>query len=197
MLDLKNPESLTFLFSLIGGIGTFLSLIWVKVVTPVIKLMNNQELVGKAITDIKKELTTNGGNSLKDAIIDLRTTCHRMETRQKIIEQRTRAALHYSLVSLFETDSEGRIVWANENFSKLTAGKLQNAEGYDWVSYIEEEERDDFLHEFKSCLEMNRKFSRVSKTCDGKYVQMIGFPYRINDHEHGGYLVSVSETKEV
>ena len=136
MLDLKNPESLTFLFSLIGGIGTFLSLIWVKVVTPVIKLMNNQELVGKAITDIKKELTTNGGNSLKDAVIDLRTTCHRMETRQKIIEQRTRAALHYSLVSLFETDSEGRIVWANENFCKLTAGKLQNAEGYDWVSYI-------------------------------------------------------------
>jgi len=197
MLDLKNPESLTFLLSLLGGIGTFFSLIWVKVVTPIIKLMNNQEFVGKAINDIKKELTTNGGNSLKDAIIDLRTTCHRMETRQKIIEQRTKAALHYSRISLFETDSGGRIVWMNENFCKLTANKLQNAEGYDWLSYIDEEERDDFFHEFKSCLELNRKFSRVCKNCDGKMIEVIGFPYKINDSEHGGYLVSVSETKEV
>jgi PAS domain S-box-containing protein len=197
MIDFKNPEYITLILSLLGGIGTFFSLIWVKVVVPVIKLMNGQELVGKAINDIKKELTTNGGNSLKDAVIDLRTTCHRMETRQKIIEQRTKAALHYSLVSLFETDSRGRITWSNENFCKLTSNKLQHAEGFDWVLYIDEDEREEFLTEFKSCLEMNRKFMRISKNCDGKLVQMVGYPYKINDHEHGGFLVSVSELKEV
>lgn len=197
MIDLRNPESITLIISLLGGLGTFLSLVWVKAVVPVIKLMNGQELVSKAINDIKKELTTNGGNSLKDAVIDLRTTCHRMETRQKIIEQRTKAALHYSLVSLFETDKSGRITWANENFCKLTANKLQHAEGYDWISYIHEDEREEFLAEFNSCLEMNRKFIRVSKNCDSQYVQMVGYPYKINDHEHGGFLVSVTELKEV
>jgi PAS domain S-box-containing protein len=197
MIDFKNPESITLIISLLGGLGTFLSLVWVKAVRPIIKLMNGQESVARAIKDIKKELTTNGGNSLKDAVIDLRTTCYRMETRQKIIEQRTKAALHYSLVSLFETDDKGRITWANENFCKLTSNKLQNAEGYDWISYIDENEREDFLSEFQSCLSMNRKFMRISKNCDGKFVQMIGFPYKINDHEQGGFLVSVSEIKEV
>ena len=197
MIDFKNPEYITLIISLLGGIGTFLSLIWVKVVVPAIKLMNGQELVSNAINDIKKELTTNGGNSLKDAVIDLRTTCHRMEMRQKIIEQRTKAALHYSLVSLFETDSRGRITWSNENFCKLTANKLQHAEGFDWVLYIDEDEREEFLTEFKSCLDMNRKFMRISKNCDGKPVQMVGYPYKINDYEHGGFLVSVSELKEV
>ena len=59
---------------------------------------------------MQKELSTNGGNSLKDAIIDLRQTCHRIR-KTKIIEQRTKAALHYSNVALFETDIAGRLVW--------------------------------------------------------------------------------------
>lgn len=197
MIDLHNPESITLIISLLGGLGTFFSLVWVKVVVPAIKLMNDQELVSKAVKDIKKELTTNGGNSLKDAIIELKSTCNRMETRQKIIEQRTKAALHYSLVSLFETDSLGRIVWANENFCKLTDSQLHNPEGYDWILYIHEDEREDFLAEFKSCLEMNRKFVRISRNYNSKYVQMVGYPYKINDSTHGGFLVSVSEVKEV
>lgn len=197
MLDQFNPEYITIIISLLGGICTFFSLVWVKAIKPIINLVKSQEYVGKAIKDIRHELTTNGGNSLKDAIIDLRNTCHRMETRQKIIEQRTKAALHYSLVSLFETDSEGRIIWANENFCKLTQNKLQNAEGYDWVSYIDEDEREDFLLEFRSCLSMNRKFMRITKNFEGKYVQMVGYPYKINENEHGGFLVSVSEPKGV
>jgi PAS domain S-box-containing protein len=196
-MNLPNPEYITILLSCAGGLGTFLSLVWVKVVRPLIVLMKNQELVGKAVSDIKKELTTNGGNSLKDTIIDLKETCNRMEIRQKIIEQRTKAALHYSMVALFETDNHGRITWTNENFCQLTNNKLQNAEGFDWISYVNEDDREDFLHEFKSCLNMNRKFMRITKTSDGKFVRMLGFPYKLNESEQGGFLVSVSEIKEV
>lgn len=197
IMNLPNPEYITILLSCAGGLGTFLSLVWVKAVRPLIVLMNNQELVGKAVSDIKKELTTNGGNSLKDTIIDLKATCNRMEIRQKIIEQRTKAALHYSMVALFETDNNGRIMWTNENFCQLTDNKLQNAEGYDWISYVDEDDREDFLNEFKSCLSMNRKFARITKTSDGKFVKMLGFPYKLNESEQGGFLVSVSEIKEV
>jgi PAS domain S-box-containing protein len=196
-MNLPNPEYITILLSCAGGLGTFLSLVWVKAVRPLIVLMKNQDLVGKAVSDIKKELTTNGGNSLKDAIIDLKATCNRMEVRQKIIEQRTKAALHYSMVALFETDTHGRITWTNENFCQLTDNKLQNAEGFDWISYVNEDDREDFLHEFKSCLSMNRKFVRITKTSDGKFVRMLGFPYKLNESEQGGFLVSVSEIKEV
>jgi hypothetical protein len=44
---------------------------------------------------------------------------------------------------------------------------------------------------------MNRKFSRTTTTCDGKEIRMLGYPYKITDVEQGGFLVSISETKEV
>ena len=147
---------------------------------------------------MEKELTTNGGNSLKDAIIDLRETCHRIDRRQKIIEQRTKAALHYSDEALFETDVAGRLVWSNANLCKfLEDNPSQQLDGYDWLSIIHEDERDEVLQEFKSCLNMNRKFSKMTKTSYNKNVRMLGFPYKLNSDEHGGFLVSIIEEKEV
>jgi PAS domain S-box-containing protein len=193
MIDIKDPNSITLIFSLLGGIGTFLSLIWVKIVKPVIKILNNQSVFAKSIQDIKKELTTNGGNSLKDTIVDLKNTCKRIETTQKIMEQRTKAALHYSNVALFETDSQGRLIWTNNKFYELTSNNVTSVDGYDWISYIEEEEREDFLLEFKSCLSMNRKFVKITRNCEGNSIKLIGFPYRLNENNHAGFLVSISK----
>lgn len=193
---IKDPETITLIFSILGGIGTFVSLIWVKIVKPAIALIKNQEIVSKTLETIKKELTTNGGNSLKDAIIDLKGTCNRIETRQKVMEQRTKAALHYSNTALFETDSHGRLIWTNHSFYELTRDAINNIEGYDWLAYIDEEDREDFFSEFQSCIEMNRKFIKVTKNCEGKCIKIVGFPYKINEESHGGFLVSISQVKE-
>lgn len=192
-----DPELLTFLVSVLGAVGTFLSLVWVRLVKPVIKVVNTHEQVVHSMEVIRKELTTNGGNSIKDAIIDLRTTCHRMETRQKVIEQRTKASLHYSQAALFETDNEGRLVWSNVNFCEFMKDISSNLEGYDWLNCIDEEDREDLLQEFKSCLHLNRKFVRITKMQNGMVIRMTGYPYRINEEKQDGFLVSVSEQKEV
>jgi transcriptional regulator with PAS, ATPase and Fis domain len=170
---------------------------WVKVIKPAIKFVKGQEEVGKSLETIKKELTTNGGNSLKDAIVDLRSTVNRMEKRQKVIEQRTKAALHYNDAALFETDDHGRLTWTNNNFYELTQDVINSVEGYDWLNYIKEEDREDLFDELKSCLKMNRKLVKTVKTVDDKTVKMMGFPYRINDKEHGGFLISISQLKEI
>jgi hypothetical protein len=188
-----NLDLIPLIVSILGGIGTFLSVFWVKVVRPVVKFIKHQEEVSTKIDDIKKELTTNGGNSLKDSILDLRKVCHRMEIRQKIIEQRTKAALHYSNLPLFETDNEGRLTWNNSLFFQFT--NSTNIEGYDWLNYIKEEDRVDLLNEFKSCLNTNRKFTKKTKSVDNKNIILTGFPYRISESEQGGYLVSISENK--
>lgn len=195
MLSKEALEYIPIGLSILGGIGTFFSLIWVKLVKPLIKLAQNQEKVNESINTIRSELTTNGGNSLKDAVIDLRKTCHRIEIRQKIIEQRTKAALHYSNMPLFETDNNGRLTWSNSHFVDLVGS--YNIEGYDWLNFIEEDDRDDLLTEFKSCLTTNRKFNKQTVTCCGKSINITGFPYRISESEQGGFLVSISETKEV
>jgi transcriptional regulator with PAS, ATPase and Fis domain len=197
MLDIKNTENIAFLFSIIGGLGTFFSLVWMKVIKPAIKLLNDHESVSKSIETIKKELTTNGGNSLKDTVIDLRSIINRMEKRQKIIEQRTKAALHYNDVALFEIDDHGRLTWTNNNFYELTQDVVNSVEGYDWLNYIIEDDREDLFIELKSCLEMGRKLVKNVKTIDDKNIRVMGFPYRISDQEHGGFLVSISTLKEI
>lgn len=197
MIDIKNPEHITLLFSIFGGIGTVFSLLWMKIIKPILVLLQNQDSVNKSVEYIKKELMTNGGNSLKDTIIELKGTCNRIETRQKVIEQRTRAALHYNNAALFETDDHGRLVWTNNSFYELTSDLINNVDGYDWLNYIDENDREDFFNEFKSCLEMNRKFVKITKNCDGQDIKLVGFPYKINDDMHGGFLVSISEFKEI
>jgi hypothetical protein len=191
MIDI---ESIPVIVSLLGAIGTCFSIIWVKIIKPIIKFVRHQEDINNKIDDIKKELSTNGGNSLKDSIIDLRKVCHRIEIRQKIIEQRTKAALHYSNLPLFETDNEGRLIWNNSLFFQFTSST--NVEGYDWLNFIIEDDRDELLDEFKSCLNTNRKFRKETRTNNNKPIVLTGFPYRISDSEQGGYLVSISETRE-
>ena len=195
MLYKELLEYVPLFLSIVGGFVTFFSLIWVKLISPMIKMLDDNDKVHEAIKTIKSELTTNGGNSLKDAIVDLRKTCHRIEIRQKIIEQRTKAGLHYSNTPLFETDNNGRLIWNNSLFFDFIGS--YDVEGYDWLNFIQEEDRDELLREFKSCLNTNRKFAKETKTCEGKGVNIIGFPYRISDNEHGGFLVSITNTKEV
>jgi PAS domain-containing protein len=180
----------------LGGAITLLSVIWVKIIRPIFQIIDNQETITKSVETIKKELTTNGGNSLKDAIIDLRGTCSRMENRQKVIEQRTKAALHYNNTALFETDEQGRLTWTNSNFYDLTSDSVTSVEGYDWLTYIKEEEREEFFTEFKSCVDMNRKFLKETQNCNNEHVKFVGFPYKINDRSHGGFIISVTLVKE-
>lgn len=191
MLDI---ESIPIIISILGGVGTFLSICWVKIVKPVIKFVHHQDDIKNKIDDIKKELSTNGGNSLKDSILDLRKVCHRIEIRQKILEQRSKAALHYSNLPLFETDNEGRLIWNNSLFYQFADSV--HVEGFDWLNLIVEEDRDDLLEEFKSCLHTNRKFTKQTYNHKNKPIVLTGFPYRISDSEQGGYLVSILESKE-
>lgn len=197
MLHNIDPEYITLFLTILGSIGTFFSLIWVRVIRPILKLIQSHENTVQTISEIKAELTTNGGNSIKDAIIDLRKTCYRIESRQKIIEQRTKAALHYSDVPLFETDTSGRLIWNNVHLCKFLTKDTSHLEGYDWLTIIKEEEREEVLNEFKSCLITNRKFTKETETIDNKTIKMLGYPYKLNESEHGGFLVSILEENEV
>ena len=166
------------------------------------QVVQNQDFFVESVEEIKKELTTNGGGSLKDAIIGMRQSCERIENRQRVIIQRTKAALHYSSTALFETDKEGRLIWSNVNLIDLskrsnTWSKDANymVEGFDWISLFKEADREGVLSEFKSCLAMNRRFIKETELINGVKVRLLGYPYKITDTEHGGFLVSITEEK--
>ena len=191
-----DPEIIAIVTSAIGGIFTLTTILWKKFLKPIVKLCKNQDFFLESVNEIKKELTTNGGSSLKDAIISMGESCKRIENRQKVIIQRSKAALHYSNLPLFETDEEGRLIWSNANLCELTKDiNFNNLEGFDWLNLFTEDERDEVLSEFKSCLKLNRRFSKVTQMQNGKYVRLLGYPYRISDTEHGGFLISITENE--
>ena len=69
-------------------------------------------------------------------------------------------------------------------------------EGFDWINLFNEDDREDVLSEFKSCLSMNRRFSKVTKLTNGTIVRLLGYPYKITESEHGGFLISITEENE-
>ena len=199
-----DTEIIAIIIGGISGMGGLCTLFWKKFLKPIVKLCKNQDFFVESVEEIKKELTTNGGSSLKDAIIGMKESCERIENRQRVIIQRTKAALHYSSTALFETDKEGRLIWSNVNLIDLT--KRSNTwtkdanymvEGFDWISLFREEDREAVLSEFKSCLAMNRRFIKETELINGVKVRLLGYPYKITDTEHGGFLVSITEEKEV
>jgi len=192
-----DSQTITILATAAGGLAGLLTMFWKKFLKPIVKLCKNQDYFKESVEEIRKELQTNGGSSLKDAIIDMKDTVHRIDRRQKIIEQRTKAALHYSNEALFETDMAGRLVWSNAHFCKYVKDNPTNVSGFDWITLIKDDERDDLLQEFLSCVKMNRKFSKLTETQDGKKIRMLGYPYKITDAEHGGFLVSIIPKEEV
>lgn len=192
-----NPEIIAIIIGSLGGIGTLFTLAWKKVISPLVKLCKNQDFFIESVQEIRKELQTNGGNSIKDAIINLRDTCQRIENRQKVIVQRTKAALHYSNVPLFETDETGRLVWSNANLCEITKNIANSLEGFDWINLFKENDREEVMSEFQSCLKMNRRFSKNTELQNGTNVKLLGYPYRISDHEHGGFLISLYTENEV
>ena len=198
-----HPELLAIIIGSLGSVIGFLTYTWKKLIKPLVALVKNHDVFIKSVDDVReliqKELTTNGGSSLKDAIISMRESCQRIEDRQKVIVQRTKAALHYSSMALFETDKEGRLTWSNANLIELTKKSHSNymVEGFDWISLFDEAEREDIFDEFKSCLSMNRRFIKETRLINGTQVRLLGYPYKITDTEHGGFLVSITTENEV
>tara|TARA_B100000073_G_C23666907_1_gene546954 strand:- start:206 stop:793 length:588 start_codon:yes stop_codon:yes gene_type:complete len=152
--------------------------------------LRDQEEIKKSITTIKSEVTHNSGKSLKDTVGQLKKACDRIETRQKILDQRSKAALHYTSESLFETDKLGKIVWLNESFRQVVREYTSSdIEGYDWVSIVSESEREGFLTEFKSCLKMSRKVDVETSCVNGATIHFIGYPYKTTGTSHDGFLI--------
>jgi hypothetical protein len=166
--------------------------VWLKIVKPIVSILKTQEAVNRSIEELKDEISTHSGKTIKDTLGHVKEACGRIEDRQKVIVQRTKAALHYSGVALFETDKRGRLVWSNNLFGELIREHNALLEGYDWLSLIKDDEQEETLDQFRSCLSMNRRFVKQTELDDGRPIRMVGYPLKISDDQHDGFLVSIS-----
>ena len=168
---------------------------WIKVVRPLTNLLRRQEEAMEAIADIQNEIKTHGGKTIKDTMAAVRGTLSDIEYRLKVINQRTKAALNYADAALFETDNEGKLVWANVQFWNLDNGNSHTSlkHQYDWLSLLKDNEQKETLEQFKSCLAMNRSFVRHTELTDGSPIRMSGHPLRVSDDQNDGFLISITK----
>ena len=179
-----------------AGFGIFWRLIvipiWKKTIIPILRFLSSHEELMSSVDTIKKEVLPNGGNSLKDTVTSLNSTCKRIEETQKVIEQRSRLALYYQNKPLFETDKDGHLLWSNEEFYNLACDNQEDLHGFNWINYVQSSDRDDFIKEFKSCSDMCRKFEFETFSSDGKKIKFVGTPYKINESSHMGFIFNLS-----
>jgi len=169
-------EIVGIVLSLAGGLCASLAWGWKYIIKPTIRLYKNQQTLVSSVEDIKKELTTNGGSSIKD-------TVNRIDRRQVMLDKRSKAIFYNIEKAILEVDEGGNILWANEQFHNVMGTK--NLKGLDWVSYIDEPQRENFLREFESCSEKLRELKFETVSTEGKRIKYTGFPYRDNDRNFG------------
>ena len=187
-----SHDTLLFAFTLASGFSGLSLFVWRRLIKPTQRFLEDQEDVKTSIETIRQEVVTNGGMSIKDVVNSLKTTCERIEDRQKVLDQRSKASLHYHDQALFETNKEGRLIWNNDKFQKVVGEGLQIMEGYDWIALIDEPEREAFLKEFSSCLSMSRRLDIETTSVEGEPISFVGYPYKLTDDTHLGFLVHLS-----
>ena len=158
---------------------------------PILDLMEGHKKITESLDIIKKEVVTNGGKSLKDAVTSLKYTCERIEITQKVLEQRSKLALNYHDEALFETDRHGNLVWTNEKFYQMTGESHTDLVGTNWINYVQEGDRGKFQQELKSCLENCRKFELETKSTEGTPIKIVGYPYKVGRSQLG-FLFNLS-----
>jgi len=181
----NSLEIIGIVLSLLGGFCASMAWGWKYIIKPTIRLYKSQQGLVDSVEDIKKELTTNGGSSIKD-------TVNRIDRRQIMLDKRSKAIFYNIEQAILEVDENGNILWANELFHKMMGTK--NLKGLDWVSHIDEPQRENFLREFESCSEKLRELRFETISTEGKSLKFLGFPYRGDDKNYG-FLIYLEQEK--
>lgn len=169
-------EILGITISLAGGAVAFFTWGWKFIIKPTAAFYRNQNVLLRSVEDIKKELTTNGGSSIKDIV-------NRIDRRQVMLDKRSKAIFYNVDSPILEVDEIGNILWANNSFHKKMGTK--NISGLDWVSYIDEPQRENFLKELESCSKKLRELRFETLSTTGEKIKYTGYPYRENEKNFG------------
>lgn len=153
----------TILLSLLGGGGAA-----VKVYVPKItQFIRDVSSAAASVQGMSEQFKNNGGSTMKDALDGLQKSVLRIEQRQIMGEQRTKAVMNSNTdVGYFETNEKGECLWASRGYLRLVGRSLEDVTGNGWIGVIAPEDRKRVVEEWHDAVEQSRDFQ-------AKY-QMIG-----------------------
>lgn len=139
---------------------------------------------------IKKELTSNGGSSLKDQV------CH-INNKVGELDGRNRAYLYALACPMWESNVKGECIWVNRALMTLLNRPEHDLLGNAWMTLIGEDDKEDVIEEWEHAIQQERPFSMkyCLKDIDDKCVMVHGTTVPIMNHksEIVGYMGSIRE----
>lgn len=121
---------------------------------------------------IRKELTTNGGGTLKDYIDAVRASVDGVNNKLRVM-----ATTNNSIV--WESDAQGGSVWASPAMCRALQREFDDIRGQAWKSFVHEPDRGKVISEWESCVREKRAF-RMSY----HWVRADGYLLRIHAEAH-------------
>lgn len=107
---------------------------------------------GKSLEYIKKELTHNGGGSVKDMARDAAINSSRTLTLMRARDDMD------TTTAYFISDSEGEYSWVSETFLSWTKFQQQDLRGFGWMNAVFPEDRSPVRAEWDNAVADDRDF---------------------------------------
>jgi PAS domain-containing protein len=156
------------------------------------KIKAKEKMIEK-IDRIYSELTPNHGSSLKDKVdkmemgLEENTKITKETTEMlKTVTTRQQWILDMQESPIFESDSEGLCIWANEKYVNLICRNKEDLFGNGWKNFIHEDDRKRVIEEWESAVKEER-----SSQSNYRMVSKCGNVYEVEcyaqKHKGNGY----------
>lgn len=127
---------------------------------------------------IEKELQTNGGSSMKDAI-------KRIDRSNSIQDGRHHAALSLKKDPIWEADADGNYIWVNSAYVKETGFDIEHLKNRSWLITVSDKDRDRVKQEWEDCVRYQTVFEcdyNLECVSETKKVRCLAHPI-ISDYD--------------
>lgn len=147
----------------------------------------------KQLNLIFKELTPNGGGSMKDKINHMSKEITTNTTMTEQIYYRQRWMLDHRTESIFEADKSGQIHWVNKPYCILTGRDSTDLLGHNWKNTVHEDDRERVVANWDACVKDERQFEDEYRmiTPNGEVINVICSASRVGNGYIGNIRISI------
>lgn len=145
----------TTVWATIGTIGsaTVAGVTWFvrTIAIPILSRLKKMDAYCDKLDVVYKELTPNGGGSLKDQVT---STCRVVE----VLAAKHRIQLELDKRAAFETDEQGIYRWVNKSYCRATGYTTEEIEQNGWKSLIHPDDRARVTNEWNQAVSDKRDY---------------------------------------
>lgn len=145
---------------------------------------------------IFKEITPNGGGSIKDKINQMSDQMNTNTVMTEKIFLRQRWILDNRDEPIFESSDDGTCIWVNKPYLKLIKQDYGYVLGNGWKNCIHEEDRERVINLWNDCIKDGRMYEDEYRIIDstGKSIRVECVSVKTDKH---GYIGSIKVLKNL